>query len=62
MLGWHHDRRATAEQMLKHHWLSMDANYNTKYTQKEFDIIKLKKEMKYGADYATADLLLDDYR
>jgi serine/threonine-protein kinase SRPK3 len=62
MLGWHHDRRATAEQMLKHPWLSMDANYNTKYTQKEFDIIKLKKEMKYGADYATADLLLDDYR
>jgi hypothetical protein len=48
--------------MLKHPWLSMPPNYNTKYTQKEFDIIKLKKEMKYGADYATADLLLDDHR
>jgi hypothetical protein len=48
--------------MLKHPWLSMPANYNTKYTQKEFDIIKLKKEMKYGTDYATADLLLDDHR
>jgi serine/threonine-protein kinase SRPK3 len=62
MLRWRHDGRATAEQMLKHPWLSMPANYNTKYTQKEFGIIKLKKEMKYGADYATADLLLDDHR
>lgn len=32
MLAWHHDRRATAEQMLKHPWLQMPANYKTKYT------------------------------
>jgi hypothetical protein len=40
----------------------MPPNYNTKYTEKEFSIIKLKKEMKYGPDYVTADLLLDDPR
>ena len=45
--------------MLKHPWLSMAANYETKYTEKEFEIMKLKKEMKYGAE-PTADLLLDN--
>lgn len=62
MLGWHHDKRATAEQMLEHPWLSMPANYNSKYTEKEFKILSLKKEMKFGKDYVTADLLLDDPR
>lgn len=33
MLAWHHDRRATAEQMLKHPWLNMPANYKTKYSE-----------------------------
>lgn len=60
MLVWHHDKRASAQQMLNHPWLSMEPNYNTKYTEKEFTIIKLKKEMKFGVDYVTADLLLDD--
>jgi hypothetical protein len=45
--------------MLKHPWLSMPANYDTKYTEKEFEIMKLKKEMKYGPE-PTADLLLDN--
>lgn len=40
----------------------MPANTDTKYSEKEFTILKLKKERKYGADYATADLLLDDPR
>jgi len=39
----------------------MAANYETKYTEKEFEIMKLKKEMKYGAE-PTADLNLDDPR
>ena len=39
----------------------MPANYQTKYTEKEFDILKLKKEMKHGSE-PTADLLLDDPR
>lgn len=62
MLAWHHDRRATAEQMLKHPWLNMEANYKTKYTDQEFEILKMKKERKHGPDYVTADLLLDDPR
>ena len=37
----------------------MSANYNTKYSEKEFDILKLKMEMKYGVE-PTADLLLDN--
>lgn len=45
--------------MLNHPWLKMSANYNTKYSEKEFEIMKLKKEMKYGSE-PTADLLLDN--
>lgn len=40
----------------------MPANYNSKYSEKEFKIMSLKKEMKFGKDYVTADLLLDDPR
>ena len=46
MLGWHHDRRATAQQMLEHPWLNMPANYDYKYTEKEYQILQLKKDMK----------------
>lgn len=60
MLRWHHDKRATAQQMLNHPWLTMPANYNTRYSDHEFEIIKMKKERKYGQNYVTADLLLDD--
>ena len=59
MLSWNHEKRATAQQMLKHPWLSMPVIYDTKYTEKEFEIMKLKKEMKYGPE-PTADLLLDN--
>jgi hypothetical protein len=48
--------------MLSHPWLAMPANLDTRYTEKEFTILKLKKERKYGAEFATADLLLDDPR
>lgn len=36
MLAWHHDKRASAQQMLSHPWLNMEPNYNCKYTDKEF--------------------------
>lgn len=62
MLRWHHDKRASAREMLNHPWLNMEPNYNYKYTEKEFSILRLKLEMKYGPDYVTADLLLDDPR
>lgn len=37
MLEWHHDRRATALDMLKHPWLNMPDNYDFKYTKKEYE-------------------------
>ena len=37
MLEWHHDRRATAQDMLNHPWLNMTDNYDYKYTKKEYE-------------------------
>jgi hypothetical protein len=34
--------------MLSHPWLNMAANYEYKYTEKEYEIMMLKKEMKMG--------------
>lgn len=48
MLRWHHDRRATAQEMLNHPWLNMESNYDYKYTDKEYDIMKLKMQVKGG--------------
>lgn len=39
MLEWHHDRRATAQDMLKHPWLNMEDNYDFKYEKKEYEKI-----------------------
>jgi serine/threonine protein kinase len=46
MLSWNHESRATAEQMLKHPWLDMGDNYEFKYTDREYDVMMLKKELK----------------
>jgi len=46
MLEWHHDRRATAQEMLKHPWLNMPDNYDFKYTKAEFEKIQFKKSMQ----------------
>ncbi len=43
MLEWYPDRRATAEQMLEHPWLSMPDNYDYKMTEKEHSKVCLKK-------------------
>ena len=45
MLQWHHDGRATAEQMLDHPWLNMPENNDYKYTKKEHEKIQFKKDM-----------------
>ena len=50
MLEWHHDRRATAADMLKHPWLDMEDNYEFKYTKAEFDKIQFKKSMMNAAN------------
>ena len=46
MLAWYPHKRATAQQMLEHPWLNMPANFEYKHTDKEYDIMMLKKEMK----------------
>lgn len=32
--------------MLKHPWLNMEAKYDYKYTDKEYEVMMLKREMK----------------
>ena len=46
MLSWDHENRATAQQMLKHPWLEMGDNYDFKYTDREYDIMTMKKDIK----------------
>jgi len=46
MLEWYPHKRATAEKMLSHPWLNMTANYEYKYSDKEYEIMMLKKELK----------------
>lgn len=63
MLTWNHETRATAEQMLKHPWLEMGDNYEYKYTDREYDIMMLKKDHKNQKGAATTnadDAVLDE--
>jgi len=46
MLSWNHETRASAQQMLNHPWLNMQDNYDFKYTDREYDVMMLKKELK----------------
>ena len=46
MLEWHHDKRATAQEMLEHPWLNMEPNYDYKFTKKEYEKLQFKKEMQ----------------
>ena len=46
MLEWHHDKRATAQEMLSHPWLNMPDNYDYKFTKKEYEKIQFKKDMQ----------------
>lgn len=55
MLRWQHDKRATAQEMLKHPWLNMPANYDYKYSEKEFEIMKLKMKVKGDAKVEDED-------
>lgn len=43
MLEWYPESRSTAQQMLSHPWLNMPDNYNFKYSEKEFEVMKLKQ-------------------
>lgn len=46
MLEWYPHKRATAQKMLDHPWLNMPANYDYKYTDREYEVMMLKKELK----------------
>lgn len=46
MLEWYPHKRATAQKMLEHPWLNMPDNYDYKYTDKEYEILLLKKDLK----------------
>ena len=46
MLSWNHETRATAEDMLKHPWLDSPDNYDFKYSDREYDVMMLKKDLK----------------
>jgi hypothetical protein len=56
MLEWYPHKRATAQKMLSHPWLNMGANYEYKYTEKEYEIMMLKKDMKLSAPKGGRDL------
>lgn len=46
MLDWNHETRATAKQMLEHPWLKMPDNYEYKYSEREYEVMMLKRELK----------------
>ena len=50
MLEWHHDRRATAQEMLQHPWLNMSDNYDYKFGKKEWEKIAFKKDLMKDLD------------
>ena len=46
MLSWNHETRASAQEMLQHPWLQKEDNYDFKYTDREYEVMMLKKELK----------------
>lgn len=43
MLEWYPHKRATAKEMLSHYWLNMEANYDYKFSDREYEVMLLKK-------------------
>lgn len=43
MLEWYPHKRATAKSMLSHYWLNMEANYEYKFSDREYEVMLLKK-------------------
>ena len=46
MLQWNHETRASAQEMLKHPWLNKEDNFDFKYSDREYEVMLLKKELK----------------
>lgn len=64
MLSWNHESRASAQTMLEHPWLDLKDNYEFKYTDREYEVMMLKKElknqMKGGTNQQQDDAVLED--
>ena len=60
MLDWVPGKRATAQSMLSHYWLNMEANYDYKYTDREYEVLMLKKGLKDKKPKPGAPVNLDD--
>lgn len=54
MLAWYPAKRATAQEMLSNPWLNMPPNYEFKYTDREYEVMMLKKELKDKVTKGTA--------
>lgn len=46
MLEWYPNKRATAKDMLSHSWLNMEANFDFKYSDREYEVMLLKGKIK----------------
>lgn len=64
MLRYYPDQRATAQEMLKHPWLSMPANFDYLMSDKEYQAMmmknKEKKKKKLDRDEDSTDVLDSD--
>ncbi len=45
MLEWYPEKRATAQEMLKHPWLNMKSNYDTAMDEAEFQKMMLRAKL-----------------
>lgn len=46
MLTWVPEKRATAQEMLEHPWLKTPGTYDYKYSDREYEVMMLKKQME----------------
>ncbi len=55
MLQWYPEKRATAQQMLNHPWLTSPGTYDYKLSDREYEVMMLKKTMTDSAGKGSAD-------
>ena len=46
MLEWYAHKRATAKDMLHHKWLNLEPNFDFKFSDREYEVMLLKKQIK----------------
>jgi serine/threonine protein kinase len=63
MLNYYPERRATAQQMLKHYWLSMPSNFDCLMSEREYErmlMIKKNKKKDGARDIDAGDTVESD--